>query len=125
MIRADISQHVLLLNDEAINSSLNSPEELLPLQLVQLRDDVVEGPLDPGDDDVLDGVDAPVRDLDHLVERDEGGLQRRQLHQQLHGARVVLFQDLRGTEDFSFLSRVFNARDLTLVSARGAIPISI
>ena len=79
---------------------LNLPEELLPLQLVQLRDDVVEGPLDPGDDDVLDGVDAPVRDLDHLVERDERRLQRRQLHEQFHGASVVLLENLRVENDF-------------------------
>lgn len=80
----------------------DSPEELLPLQLVELGDDVVEGALDLGDDDVLDGVDAPVRRLDHLVQRHEGGLQRRQLHQQLHGAGVVLLQDLRavGKRDY-------------------------
>ena len=50
---------------------LNSPEEVLPLQLVELGDDVVEGALYLGDDDVLDGVDAPVRRLDHLVQRHE------------------------------------------------------
>ena len=82
--------------------SWDSPEELLPLQLVELGDDVVEGALDLGDDDVLDGVDAPVRRLDHLVQRHEGRLQRRQLHQQLHGAGVVLLQDLRafGKRDY-------------------------
>ena len=80
----------------------DSPEELLPLQLVELGDDVVEGALDLGDDDVLDGVDAPVRRLDHLVQCHEGRLQRRQLHQQLHGAGVVLLQDLRavGKRDY-------------------------
>ena len=81
---------------------LNSPEEVLPLQLVELGDNVVEGALYLGDDDVLDGVDPPVRNLDHLVERDERRLQRRQLHEQFHGASVVLLENLRVENDFKF-----------------------
>ena len=49
---------------------------------------------------MLDGVDPPVRNLDHLVERDERRLQRRQLHEQFHGASVVLLENLRVENDF-------------------------
>ena len=42
---------------------LFEPEELLPLQFVQLGDDVGEGVLDAGDDHVLDRVHAAVGDL--------------------------------------------------------------
>ena len=42
---------------------LFEPEELLPLQFVQLGDDVGEGVLDAGDDHVLDRVHATVGDL--------------------------------------------------------------
>ena len=68
------------------------PEKLLPLQLVQLRDDVGEGSLDFRDDDVLDGVDSPVGHLDDFVQRDEGCLKGGQLDEEHHGFLIVLLQ---------------------------------
>ena len=38
---------------------------------------------------MLDGVDAPVGDLDDLVQGDEGGLQGGEIDQQLDGLLVV------------------------------------
>ena len=40
---------------------------------------------------MLDGVDTTVGDLDDLIKRDKGGLQGRQLHQQLDGLQVLVF----------------------------------
>ena len=45
--------------------------------------DTTDGVLEPGLDDILDGVDATVGDTDDLVERDECCLQRGQLNQRL------------------------------------------
>jgi len=57
----DLLQLLLLLpRDPLLVLDLLEPVELLALQLVQLGDDVGQGPLDPRDDHMLDGVDAPV-----------------------------------------------------------------
>ena len=55
----------------------------------KLGDDVSQCPLNLRDDDVLDGVDSPVGCLDHLVQCDERGLQRGQLHQQVDCLLIV------------------------------------
>lgn len=41
---------------------------------------------------VLNSVDTPVRDLDDLIQGNEGGLKRGQLHQQFDGALEVFLQ---------------------------------
>merc|ERR1712168_1764893 len=64
-------------------------EELFSFQLVKLGDNVRQGALNLGNDDVLDGVDPAVSDLDDLVQSDERRLQRSQLDQQLYGLLVV------------------------------------
>lgn len=82
--------------------------ELLAVQLVQLRVDVLDRVLGAGDDDVLagsasviggrevlrcihlHGVDTAVDNLDDLVQDDEGGLQTGELDQRLDGAGICL-----------------------------------
>ena len=58
-------------------------------ELTKLGDDVRQCPLNPGDDDVLDGIDSPVSCLDDLVQRDEGCLERGQFHQQVDCLLIV------------------------------------
>lgn len=53
-----------------VGNTLQS-EEVLSALLVELFFDVVNGELDAGNDDVLEGVDTSVGDLDDLVEGDK------------------------------------------------------
>jgi hypothetical protein len=63
---------------------MSIPKELLAITLVQLASDVIDGALDAGNNDVLNGVHTTVCDLDDIVQRHEGGLQRSQLNKQLN-----------------------------------------
>ena len=89
--------------------NLFEAEELFPLQLVKLRDNVCKRPLNLGDDHMLDCINpvnnlknlleidtcctAPaVCGLDDLVQGDEGCLQARQLDKQVDGLLVVGLQ---------------------------------
>jgi len=51
------------------------PEELLTILFIQPREDVLYGVLVAGDNNVLDGVDTTVGQLDHLIQDNEGSLQ--------------------------------------------------
>ena len=53
---------------------LLEPEELLPVTLVELRDDIRDGVFNLGDDDMLNGVHTAICQLDHLVQNKEGRL---------------------------------------------------
>ncbi|GMS88430.1 hypothetical protein PENTCL1PPCAC_10605 [Pristionchus entomophagus] len=85
---------LLLLSLELLLISLDllHSEELFSLHLVQFCHDVTESVLDARNDNLLDGVDSPIGDLDGLVEGDEARLEGRQLHQQLDRLIVVLLQ---------------------------------
>jgi hypothetical protein len=50
------------------------PEELLAILLIQLRDDEFDGVLVTGDNNMLDGVDTTVGQLDHLIQDNERSL---------------------------------------------------
>mmetsp|Transcript_40320 Transcript_40320/g.114046 ORF Transcript_40320/g.114046 Transcript_40320/m.114046 type:complete len:299 (+) Transcript_40320:54-950(+) len=76
---------LLLLVDHLLH-----PVELLSRLLVQLLDHVRDDELDPGDHHVLERVDAAARHLDLLVDRREGRLQGRELHEGLDGVLVRL-----------------------------------
>jgi hypothetical protein len=53
------------------------PEELLPVHFVELRVDVLDCVLEARDEDVFEGVHAPVRHSDDFVEDNESGLNGR------------------------------------------------
>ena len=54
---------------------LLEPEEFLPVTLIKLGDNVGNGVLNLGDDNVLNGVHTAVGQLDHLIQNQKGGLQ--------------------------------------------------
>merc|ERR1719376_800585 len=66
--------------------------KFLSLKFIKLRNDVGQSTFNAWDDNMLDGIDTPVGRLDHLVECDEGGLQGRQLHQQVNGFLIICLQ---------------------------------
>merc|ERR1719445_1653799 len=74
--------------------NLFEAEELFPLQLVKLRDNVCKRPLNLGDDHMLDCINPAVCGLDDLVQGDEGCLQARQLDKQVDCLLVVGLESL-------------------------------
>jgi hypothetical protein len=64
---------------------VRAPEELLALELVQLRVDVRNRRCEARHDDAVERVDAAVGHLDRLVEGDEGGLQGGELDEHVDG----------------------------------------
>jgi hypothetical protein len=50
------------------------PVEFLPLTLIELRHDVLDGVVNAGQHHVFDGVHTTIGDLDHFVQRHEGRL---------------------------------------------------
>ena len=65
-------------------------ENILSLQLVQLRLNVSDRFLHSGNDHIVQSVHTTICNLDGLIERDEGGLQRRQTNDHLKKLRPDL-----------------------------------
>ena len=74
---------------------LLQPEELLTIHLVQFADNVLDRVVKLWDNDVLDGVNAPVCLSDNFVEDREGSLERGEFDEGFDGFGVDFFR----TED--------------------------
>ena len=69
--------------------NLFEAEELFPLQLVKLRDNVCKRPLNLGDDHMLNSIHPVVFGLDDLVQCDERCLQACKLYKQVDCLLIV------------------------------------
>ena len=83
-----LQQHLLLNLPLLISLNLLQPEEILPLELIQLPLDVTNSILQPRLHHILQSVNPTIRGLDSLIESEERGLKRGELDENLDGLDV-------------------------------------
>jgi len=83
-----LQQHLPLNLPLLISLNLLQPEEILPLELIQLPLDVTNRILQPRLHHILQSVNPTIRGLDSLIESEERGLKRGQLDENLDGLDV-------------------------------------
>ena len=91
------------------------PVELLPVQLIQLTHNILDGILRPWNNHMLDRINPPIHDLDHIIQNHKRSLQARKFYERLHCPLINLSRLL------DLLTTATETRELELAATIGGV----